>query len=202
MPIDSTNPTVTVGGVTAGGVYASAPRPTCEGVDATSGIPSCTVTVTGGVSTSSVGTLTATATAHDRAGNSATTSVTYTAGSSGFLQPINDTGHTVNSTTSVFKVGSTIPVKFQILGADGQPIELASAPAWLQPQKAGPLGSTAPNGTVTSVAESSGSTFTYDPLSRTYSYNWRTKKEQGGYYWKIAARLSDGTVYWTYIGLR
>lgn len=202
VPIDSTNPTVTVGGVTAGGVYASAPRPTCEGVDATSGIASCTVTVTGGVSTSSVGTLTATATAHDRAGNSATTSVTYTAGSSGFLQPINDTGHTVNSTTSVFKVGSTIPVKFQILGADGQPIELASAPAWLQPQKAGPLGSTAPNETVTSVAESSGSTFTYDPLSRTYSYNWRTKKEQGGYYWKIAARLSDGTVYWTYIGLR
>lgn len=72
-----------------------------------SGIASCVVVVTGGDPTHTFGSLTATATAYDRGGNTTTTSLNYsTLGYrfGGFLQPINDTAHAI--TTSIFKAGT------------------------------------------------------------------------------------------------
>ena len=45
----------------------------------------------------------------------------------GFLQPINDTAHQVGTSTSIFKAGSTVPVKLVLKDAAGnlvQPVEL------------------------------------------------------------------------------
>jgi hypothetical protein len=82
-----------------------------------------------------VGTFNWTATATDTAGNKGTQSGTYKVvyKFSGFLQPINDTAHQTGLTTSVFKAGSTIPVKFQLKNAAGTAVQSATAPVWLTP---------------------------------------------------------------------
>ena len=51
----------------------------------------------------------------------------------GFLQPINDTAHQIGTSTSVFKAGSTVPVKFQLKNAAGSVVQSATAPVWLTP---------------------------------------------------------------------
>jgi hypothetical protein len=55
-------------------------------------------------------------TVHDAAGNTATVSGSYRViyRFDGFLQPINDPAHQVGAGESVFKGGSTVPVKFQL----------------------------------------------------------------------------------------
>ena len=35
-----------------------------------------------------------------------------------------------------------------------------------------------------------------------YQYNWSTKGLQAGYYYRIGAKLDDGTTEYVYIGLR
>ena len=78
------------------------------------------MTVTGGTA-NGVGTFNWTATATDKAGNSVSQTGTYKVvyRFDGFLQPINDTAHQVGTSTSVFKAGSTVPVKFQLKNAVG-----------------------------------------------------------------------------------
>ena len=68
-----------------------------------------------------MGSYTYTATAIDKAGNTSTVTGTYKViyRFDGFLQPINDTAHEVGTSTSVFKAGSTVPVKLQLKKADG-----------------------------------------------------------------------------------
>ena len=95
--------------------------------DALSGID--TQGCTGVVDTSSIGSRTIPCTATDRAGNFNLASVSYTVqfatpgtkckGVPGheILQPIKADG------SSVFKKGSTVPVKFRVCGADGKPIK-------------------------------------------------------------------------------
>ena len=77
-----------------------------------------------------------TATATDRAGNVQRTTGTYQVhyAWSGFLQPINDTGHGADGGVSVFKAGSTVPAKFQLRNAAGRPVPDADA-QWLVPVK-------------------------------------------------------------------
>ena len=60
-----------------------------------------------------LGSTTVTCTATDKAGNTGTETftVTVTAAWSGVLQPVNADG------SSIFKLGSTVPVKFQLTGA-------------------------------------------------------------------------------------
>jgi hypothetical protein len=72
--IDQTPPTVALAGVTDGATLSSKPTPTCAAADATSGLASCAIAETTGAG----GTVTFTATAKDKAGNTATTSATVT----------------------------------------------------------------------------------------------------------------------------
>ncbi|MBM7800514.1 hypothetical protein JOE57_003435 [Microlunatus panaciterrae] len=198
--IDNENPTITNVNV-AGGFYkaGAAPAATCTATDSFSGLDTCKVTVTGGTA-NGVGTFTWTAAAIDKAGNTSTQTGTYkvTYRFDGFLQPINDTAHQTGLTTSVFKAGSTIPVKFQLRNSAGTIVESATAPVWLSPVLGAKM--TMPvDETAVTVSADTGSTFRYD--SGQYIYNWKTPSTGGNYY-QIGVKLDDGQIYYVNIGLR
>ena len=121
VKLDKTRPSVAVTGVSNGAQYVSGAVPVagCQTSDALSGVAtSATVAVTT-TGTNGVGSFTAVCTgAIDVAGNqqaapvSATYSVVY--GFGGFLSPL--------PKSTLAKSGSTIPVKFRLTNAQGQPI--------------------------------------------------------------------------------
>ncbi|HUS16665.1 MAG TPA: MBG domain-containing protein, partial [Chloroflexia bacterium] len=121
----------------------------------------------------------------------------------GFLQPINDTAHTQTCGTpcplSIFKAGSTVPVRFQLKRADGTLVQTASPPIWMTPVDAG-LVSAPVSEPVFSDPASSGTTYQY--LGQQYQYNWRTANNQANHYWRIGALLDDGQTLFVYIALR
>jgi hypothetical protein len=180
-------------------VLGNVPKATCTASDSISGVASCTVTVTGG-NAGGVGTFTWTAAAKDKAGNVSTATGSYRViyGYDGFLQPINDTAHQVGTTTSVFKAGSTVPVKLVLKNAAGAIVQPAVAPEWLTPVKGSSM--TAPvDESVYTASADSGTAFRSD--SGQWIYNWKTGSA-GGNYWRIGVRLDDGQVYYANIGLR
>jgi hypothetical protein len=197
--IDNENPTITNVNV-SNGFYklGTAPAATCTATDSFSGFDSCKVTVTGGT-TNGVGTFNWTATALDKAGNKVTQTGTYkvTYRFEGFLQPINDTAHQVGTATSVFKAGSTVPVKFHLRKADGTLVQSSTAPVWLTPVKGVAMSMPVDEAAVT-VSADSGTTFRSD--GGQYIYNWKTGT--GGNYWQIGVKLDDGQIYYVNIGLR
>ncbi len=78
VKLDRTAPQVTLAGVVDGGTYqGAAPAASCNATDALSGLEApCAVSLSGGMN--GIGTLTATATASDQAGNTATAKATFT----------------------------------------------------------------------------------------------------------------------------
>lgn len=159
----------------------------------TSTVGNHTVTIPGGTAVDNVGHL-----------NEAT-ECSYHVGYAfhGFLQPINDTAHQIGLSTSVFKAGSTIPVKFQLFDANGAPVQAATAPIWLNPAKGGPLPSTigVDESTYTDPA-TSGSFFKWDASSQQYIFNYKTDKSQTGYYWRIGVKLDDGSTQFVTVALK
>jgi hypothetical protein len=204
IKIDQEKPTLTTAGVNVQGAtftVGSVPAATCTAADSYSGIASCVVTVTGG-SSAGVGTFGYSAKAVDRAGNSTTITGTFRVvyRFDGFLQPINDTAHQIGASTSIFKAGSTVPVKFQLRNASGALVQATSAPAWMNPVKGSAM-SMPVDESVYSVASDSGSAFRYDAAAQQYIYNWKTGSA-GGNYWRIGVTLDDGQTYYVNIGLR
>jgi hypothetical protein len=201
IKIDQENPTIT-GVNVSGGSYTlgAVPAATCQATDSFSGVQSCDVKVTGGTA-NGVGTFSYTATAVDKAGNTSTATGTYTVKYKfgGFLQPINDTAHQTGLSTSVFKAGSTVPVKFQLRNDAGQLVQAATAPLWLTPVKGSSM-SAPVDESVYSVSPDSGSSYRYDATAGQYIYNWKTGT--GGNYWRIGVKLDDGQTYYVSIGLR
>jgi hypothetical protein len=123
----------------------------------------------------------------------------------GFLQPINDTGHTEvcgsPCPVSIFRGGSTIPVYFQLKDANGNLVQAATAPIWLTPQRGDPT-TAAVSEAVYSNPASRTPYYTWLAGSQKYSYNWSTRGYATGYYWWIGVRLDDGQTYYVIIGLR
>jgi hypothetical protein len=203
--IDTVEPTVSVGGVVDGATYVigAVPTPTCGASDATSGVAgACTGSTTGGTA-NGVGAFTYTATATDKAGNVGRATANYTVrygyGTTLFLQPVNDTAHQTGVSTSVFKAGQTIPMKFQLKNAAGQLIQAGTAPKWLTPVKGSSMAA-AVNETAYSASGDSGSTYRWDGSQ--YIYNWNTSSSQAGFYWRAGVALDDGQTYYVNIGLR
>ncbi len=201
VSIDNENPTITNVNV-SNGFYTlgSVPNPTCTASDSFSGVSSCTVAVTGGTA-NGVGTFNYTATAKDNAGNWITQTGTYKVVYrwDGFLQPINDTAHQVGTSISIFKAGSTIPVKFQLKKADGTVVQANTAPVWFVPVKGAAMSMPVDDSAPTATADS-GTTYKYDSTAQQYIYNWKTGT--GGSYWRIGVTLDDGQTYYVNIGLR
>ena len=119
-------------------------------------------------------------------------------GTNGYLQPINDTAHT-QLQMSVFKAGSTIPVKFQLLDANGAIVQSPATPIWVTPTVVGTT-SAPVDETVYSDQPTSGSTFRWD--GQEYIFNWQTPKNATGSVYRIGARLDDGTTLYVNIGLK
>jgi len=159
----------------------------------------------GSISTSSVGLKTVICTATDNAGNTATATATYRViyRFDGFLQPINDTGHSQVCGSpcpiSIFKGGSTVPVKFQLKDANGNVVQSASLPVWVIPQQGNPTSAPIDESLFTDPATSGNN---YQWVGGKYQYNWSTNGFAAGYYWRIGVTLDDGMTYYVIIGLR
>ena len=176
------------------------PKPACSATDEHSGVASCTLSTTGG-NANGVGEFTVTATAKDKAGNTASTSVKYRVNYKwdGFRQPITDTAHDLGG-MSTFKAGSTVPVKYQVKKADGTIVQ-GAAGSWIVPVRgATTFAPVTEDGTT--LAADSGSLFRYDATDRQWIYNWGTSKTNANAQFTIGVRLDDGQVYSTVIGLR
>jgi hypothetical protein len=204
--IDLVPPTALITGVTDGATYklGAVPTPSCTSVDQVglSGSAGCTGVLTSGTGIG-VGTFSYTATATDRAGNITTQTIHYTIkySFSGFRQPINDTAHQTGQLTSIFKAGSTVPVKFDLESADGSSVHSATPPQWLTPVKGSPL-SAAVDENLYGAAATTGTTYRTDSGDGQYIYNWSTQGLTPGYYYRIGVRLDDGSTYIVNIGLR
>jgi hypothetical protein len=112
----------------------------------------------------------------------------------GFLQPINDTAHQVGTSLSVFKGGSTVPVKFQLKKLDGTVVPwngTSAVPVWQTPLQGSAM-TAAPNETVYTDAATSGGVFRWDSTAQQWIYNWSTKGFKTGYWWKVCATFDDG----------
>jgi hypothetical protein len=206
IDIDTTDPSIVVQGVADGGVYemGAAPAATCSASDAGgSGIDgACSIAVSGGL-TNGVGTYAFTASATDRAGNVEVVTGSYRVvyEFSGFLQPINDTAHQVGTAVSIFKAGSTVPVKFRLQTTSGALLQTTTAPVWLVPAQGGAM--TAPvDETVYSATPTGGGSYRWDSSGQQYIYNWGTSKLQANRFWRIGVQLDDGNTYFVNIGLR
>jgi HYR domain-containing protein len=141
-----------------------------------------------------LGSTTVTCTAKDQAGNTGTGSFTVlvTAAWSNVLQPVNLDG------SSVFKLGSTVPVKFQLTGASAGVRDLV---ARLYLTKVGSVA----DGTVLEAISTSNATtgnlFRYDATSGQYIFNLATKTLSTGAY-QLRVDLGDGVPHTVDISLR
>ncbi len=117
--------------------------------------------------------------------------VRYTYG--GILPPINADG------TSIFKLGSTIHVKFQLKDVNGSYISNAVAKIYVAKISGGMVG-TEMEANSTSNA-TTGNLFRYDSTSNQYIFNLATKTLSTGT-WQIRIELDDGTSKYVTISLR
>ncbi len=184
--IDKTAPTVSLsGGTVDGGVYywGGVPSaPTCVGADGLSGLASCTVSGHG----TTIGTHTVTATATDKAGNSATATATYQVLAwtlSGFYSPV-DMGY-----MNTVKGGSTVPLKFQVF-ASSELTDPAVVKSFNAVQTSCVTGlETAP---VEELSPAGSTTLRYDATSGHFIYNWKTPKLPGKCY-QVTLTTNDGS---------
>ena len=174
-------PTFSSATIYVGDAVTAAPN----AADALSGIAteSC-----GEVVTSALGTFSVSCTATDKADNTATKSVNYTVirklAFSGFKSPI--TPSALNSANA----GSTVPVKFSLGGNEGLAIFAAGSPS----SKPTACPTSASVSTVAaSTAKGGTSSLTYDPLTDTYTYLWKTEKSWAGTCRTLVVKLTDLT---------
>ena len=109
----------------------------------------------------------------------------------GFRQPINDTAHQTGLTESKFKLGQTIPVKFQITDAAGTVVQQIGNPTFSRTDYLGACDTTAAPDTLPSVTADNGASFGSN--GSTYSYNWSTKGITKPGEYRIFANLADNT---------
>jgi hypothetical protein len=116
----------------------------------------------------------------------------------GILPPINKDG------SSVFKLGRTIPVKFQLLDDQDNFVTDAVANIFVKKVSNGTSGEVA---AVSTAAATTGNLFRYDSSSNQYIFNLSTKLPLNGVNWstgtwEIRIELDDGMSYNVQIGLR
>ena len=147
------------------------------------------------IDTSSVGLKTVTVTVKDNAGNSITATKTcyVTYAFVGFLEPIN------NDDSSIFKLGSTVPVKFQLVDAQGSFISTAVAKIYVTKLTNAVTGDEVEP--VSTSTATTGNLFRYDSTSNQYIFNLGTKSLSRGT-WQIKVVLDDGTTKTVLISLR
>jgi hypothetical protein len=194
--VDTTRPTLTLPGTITATATSAAGAPVSYSVSATDAVDGAITPVCAPVSgsTFAVGATRVDCKATDAHGNFAMGSfqVQVKYGWSGFQQPIDLDG------SSVFKLGSTIPVKFRLGGASGA---IPNAVANLSLAKI----SSSVTGTfmeaVSTAAATTGNQFRYDSSSGQYIFNLSTKNLSTGT-WLLSVDLHDGVSRTVVISLR
>jgi len=133
--------------------------------------------------------------AEDFVGNMATEiisfNVVYSFG--GFLPPIKDDG------SGVYKLGRTIPIKFQLTDMNGQFISTANPVLTIRKISSGILGDEEIE--LPTISTNSDDTFRYDEKSSQYIYNLSTGGLPAGT-WEIEVSLDDNTAYKVIISIK
>ena len=114
---------------------------------------------------------------------------------SGFLQPIEADG------SSIFKLKSTVPVKFALHDANGAVVSTAQATLSVAKIDDGVAGTEFE--AVSTIPGTPGNAFRYDAASQQYVFNWSTKGQgitRGTY--RLTAALDDGASYSVIISLQ
>ncbi|ALC89179.1 hypothetical protein AM500_04775 [Bacillus sp. FJAT-18017] len=190
--IDKTNPVIA--GFKDGGNYTFTLNQavTWSATDALSGLAT---DATGTIDTSKVGPQTETITVTDKAGNTESVTINYSVeyNYSGVLQPINKDG------SSIFKAGSTVPVKFQLKDSKGAFVSNATASISLTKYSDKVLGDNVE--VISTSAATTGNLFRYDSSSNQYIFNLSTKGLTAGAY-QITIVLDDGTTQTIKISLK
>ena len=142
-----------------------------------------------------IGTTIVTWTATDANGNTSTVTqnVTVKYAFGGILQPINQ------DDSSVFKQGSTIPVKFWLKNANNAFVSTAEAKITYTKLNNNPTGNEIE--AVSTSAATTGNLFRYDSSSNQYIFNLSTKGLSVGDY-RLTITLNDGTSYSVKISLK
>jgi len=132
--------------------------------------------------------------ASDVAGNTATQTATFAVVYNfiGFLPPIPNDG------SGLFKLGSTVPVKFQLTDVNGTLISTAACHLTIQMISNNTLIGTPIDATAPGNADV-GDLFRFDGTQ--YIFNWSTKPVSTGT-WQLQARLDDGTVHTVVMGTK
>ncbi|MEI2785749.1 MAG: PxKF domain-containing protein [Candidatus Nanopelagicales bacterium] len=201
--IDRTKPSVDVAGVEDGKTYTLGGGTDGflrEATDHLSGVDGeCDGTVTGGTA-NGVGDFVYAAKATDKAGNVRLVSVAYRVvyRFDGFQQPINDPVLVPGAARSVFKSGSTVPVKFQVKRADGTLVEPGDCAGMVDAGEGGSPTGASVNEAVWSEPATSGTQF--EKTGDQWHYNWKTKGVAAGYTYRIGVRLDDGTKHYVVVG--
>ena len=138
-------------------------------------------------------------TATDGSGNKATGSFTVTVTPfvaqiswSGFLQPINA------DDSSVFKLKSTVPVRFALTGDSAGITDLVAKFCYAK-VSSGVVGDVVE--AVSTSAATTGNLFRYDPVSGQYVFNWGTKGLTAGTY-QLHIDLGDGVEHVVLVSLK
>ena len=192
--VTGTPPTVTITSPTNGATYilnqSVLANYTCVGAFVTG----CLGNVPSGaaVDTSSVGTKTFTVTAVVSAGPTAAASSSYTVTSYqfiGFSSPVSNTG------LNIANAGRTIPIKFQVLDANGNPVlNLTSPPVSLQSVQVNCTGfATLPAATVD--ATPTGQSGFQNLGGGFYQFNWATLNVWAGTCRQLQVTLGDGVLH-------
>ena len=127
-----------------------------------------------------------TVTATDKAGNQATKTVTYFVTyrlPAAFLAPIGSAG------TSLFKLGSTVTVAFQLVDANGANVSSAAATIAVSKLSATPTGTI--QKPVVTTKPTSGTAFVYNALAKQYVYYLGSASLGAGDF-KVTVTLDDG----------
>jgi lysophospholipase L1-like esterase len=147
------------------------------------------------INTATVGAKTTTRTATDNVGHSTTKSCTTVVAYaySGILQPVNADG------SSIFKLGSTVPVKFSLTDASGA-VQSGAVANLTIAKVTNEIDGTYVEATSTSAA-TTGTLFRYDATAQQYIFNLGTKELSKGT-WNLKVTLDDGNSYTQRISLK
>jgi probable HAF family extracellular repeat protein len=116
---------------------------------------------------------------------------------SGVLQPIN-LPNASGVSASVFKAGSTVPVRFALTGASAGVSTLTATFSYAK-VGSGVLGTELE--AATTVAATAGNLFRYDATTHQYMFNWTTKGLTSGTY-RLTINLGDGVPHTVDVGLK
>ncbi|HLO32762.1 MAG TPA: PxKF domain-containing protein [Anaerolineales bacterium] len=173
--------------------FPPATAPSCQASDVTSGPFDCVVT--GYDPSALVGAHNLAATAHDVAGNQATSNNSYTVLGwtfKGFYQPVD-----MNGVFNVSKSGSTIPFKFEIFAGSTELTDVTYVKSFKYGSVA--CSATAPNDSIETVA-TGGTSLRYDTVAGQFVYNWKTPTTPGCY--SVTMTTQDGSTLTAFFKLK